>query len=132
MAEPLIATADLHAHLYDLVAGRPPGHWMISQLTAEARRAHPQCGEREIRFAIWDCINGGALQLQREPQTGRSLPRLELGEEGLDRARACARFRELVEEQRLHGGTDLDELVPKATSRAKREPRHGLRDIRGL
>ena len=131
MAEPVTA-ADIHAHLHELVAGRPAGHWMISELAAQARRDHPGCAERAIRFAIWDCINGGALQLQRDPETGRSLPRLELGEEGLERAWACARFRALVEEQRIRGGTALDELVPKATSRAKREPRHGLRDIRGL
>jgi hypothetical protein len=101
-------STDLHAIVRARVAARPAGCWVLSELAGALHHDIPSVSQREMRFLIWECINGGSLQLvQRDAEW-----RLTTADSNLQRARALTRFRHLLAEQRETGGTPLADLVP--------------------
>jgi hypothetical protein len=122
---------DLHSTIYDEVNTQPPGHWRVAHLARALHEADPTITEREFRFLIWDCINGGSLRLRQ--RDGHWEPYLEPASADLERARACTRFRHLVMEERTAGGTPLAELVPPPSPpRPSRESRMTIWDLHWL
>jgi hypothetical protein len=101
---------DLHMAVYREVNARPPYYWRVADLARALHGANPTVSEREFRFVIWDCINGGSIQLRH--RDGRWEPLLEAVNADLERARACTRFRHLIVEERATGGTPLADVVP--------------------
>jgi hypothetical protein len=86
---------DLHSLAWELVSGAADGRWTIFDLGQELHRRHPVVARRDVRQAIWDCLNGGVIRLRVEPDGAVGLQRRRLapGHGAIEKARVCERFR---------------------------------------
>jgi hypothetical protein len=86
---------DLHSLAWQLVSAAADGRWTVFELGRELRRRHPAVARRDVRHAIWDCLNGGVIRLRAEADAAVGLQRRRLaaGHGLVDKARVCERFR---------------------------------------